>query len=134
MKSKSLVIGIAVLIVVVGGGILLLGRKAAHNTTSGSSTSSSSSQHSAAVITFDGNSFSPASMTVKSGATITIKNTSADDLQMDSNPHPVHTDDTDLNVGEVAPGQSATFTVTKKGIFGYHNHLDPGVGGKITIQ
>jgi plastocyanin len=118
--------------VIAGGALLLLHKKP---TTSNPATNQSqTSQNSADTITFDGNTFSPAAITVKSGTTVTIKNTSSQDMAMDSDPHPVHTDDTDLNVGDVAPGQSKTFTVEKKGSFGYHDHLDPTVAGRITIQ
>ena len=52
-------------------------------------------------------------------------------MQFDSDPHPVHTDDTELNVGHVEPGGSMTFTVNKTGTHGYHNHLNPGDTGTI---
>ena len=104
------------------------------NQSQSSTSSSTPSQSAADTITFDGNQFSPATLTVKAGTMVTIKNTSSQDVQMQSNPHPSHTDDSDLNVGLVAAGQSKTFTVTKKGTFGYHNHLDPGIQGKITIE
>ena len=133
MKSKSVIMGVVIVALLAVVGFLVFHKSPAKQSGSTSSQSSSSSQ-SADTITFDGSSFSPASLTVKSGTTITIKNTSSDDLAFDSNPHPVHTDDTQLNMGDVAPGQSKTFTVTKTGTFGYHDHLDPGLGGSITIQ
>ncbi len=49
-------------------------------------------------------------------------------------PHPIHTDDPDLNVGTVKPGESMTFTVTKTGEYGYHNHLNPSDKGRITVE
>jgi hypothetical protein len=53
---------------------------------------------------------------------------------MQSNPHPVHTDDTDLNVGPVAPGKSKTVVLNKKGTFGFHNHLNTSETAEITIE
>lgn len=135
---KAAIIGIIALVVIVGGGYALLHKSSykspSVNSSQSQSSSSSSNQNTQNTISFDGNQFSPASITVKSGTTVTIKNTSSQDLQMDSNPHPVHTDDTDLNVSLVSPGQSITFTVTKTGTFGYHDHLDPSIQGKITIE
>lgn len=146
---KAVIIGLIAVVVIGGGGYLALHKssnKAASGTASSSSTGSSqqsqtskttgssSSQNAADTITFDGNQFSPATLSVKAGTTVTIKNTSSDDLQMDSNPHPIHNDDTDLNVGLVAAGQSQTFTVTKTGSFGYHDHLNPSIQGKITVE
>lgn len=134
---KAFIIGLAAVIIIGVGGFVLLhqsNKPAATTNSQQPSTTTSTAQNAADTITFDGSQFSPASLTVKAGTTVTIRNTSSQDLQMDSNPHPVHTDDTDLNVGLVVPGQSATFTVTKTGTFGYHDHLDPGIGGHITIQ
>lgn len=135
---KKLLIGFVALVLVIGGGYVLLHKSPTKPATTTSSqtqnTGQSPGQSSASTITFDGTMFSPASITVKSGSTITIKNTSSQDLQMDSNPHPVHTDDTDLNVGLVSAGHAQSFTVTKTGTFGYHDHLDPSIQGKITIQ
>jgi plastocyanin len=108
------------------------------NTKSTATTPSTSSTDNAApvaaTITYTDNGFSPANTTVKSGDSVRITNKSSQPLQMDSDPHPVHTDDEDLNVGEVAPGESKTFTVTKKGNFGIHNHLDPSMTAKIDVQ
>lgn len=102
--------------------------------TNSSNTSNSSNQTAAATITYGASGFTPTSTTVKSGDTVAVKNTSSQELQMDSGPHPAHTDDTDLNVGSVPIGQTVTFTVTKKGTFNYHNHLNPSDEGSITIQ
>lgn len=139
--NKSIIIGIVAVIIVGGGGYLVLHKNSnsstnsnAQNTTSPSSSSSSSNQQVAATITYSNSGFSPSTTTVKSGDTVAIKNTSSNDLQMDSNPHPIHTDDTDLNVGLVSAGQTKIFTVTKTGTFGFHNHLNPGDTATITIQ
>lgn len=143
---KAFLIGLVVVIIIGGGGYLAVhssSNKSSNQqpaTTSSSQSSNSSSnststnETAANTITFDGNKFSPATLTVRSGATVTIKNTSSDDLQFDSDPHPAHTDDTDLNVGIVSSGSSQTFTVTKKGTFGYHDHLDASIRGEITVE
>lgn len=135
--TKAIVAIIAVILVAAGGYLATHKNKAVPTVNSQSSSQSTAAQNStvaAATITYDGSSFSPSSITVKSGDKVEIKNTSSSDVQFQSNPHPIHTDDTDLNVGVVGPGQSSTFTVTKTGTFGYHNHLDPSQGGSITIQ
>ena len=136
---KAFIISLIVGVVIVGLGSYFVLHQSLINT---ATTISSHTQISEAVtspnipnsITFDGSTFSPAVLTVRTGTTVTIKNTSSADVQMDSNPHPIHTDDTDLNVGLVSPGQSQTFMVVKKGSFGYHDHLDPSIQGTITIE
>jgi plastocyanin len=89
---------------------------------------------SSVTITYSADGFSPTSATVSSGGTVTVKNTSSGNMQFASDPHPQHTDDPELNAGLIAAGQSKTFTVTKKGTFGYHDHLNPSMIGTITIQ
>ncbi len=136
---KAALIGFIVIIVIGGGAAYVTLHRSASTAPSSTPTQSRSNgaatgQTSAATITYSSQGFSPSLLTVPSGSTVTVKNTSSEQLQLDSNPHPVHTDDTDLNVGAVAPGQSKTFVVTKKGTFGYHNHLAPGDQGRITIE
>lgn len=138
-----------VIVVIVAAGAFALTRDSDNNKTTnpsnntGTDTSSqtqsttppaSSDQSAEATITYSGSGFSPSKIIVKSGTTVTVKNTSSNDLQFNSDPHPIHTDNTDLNVGTVAPGQSQTFTANKKGTFGYHNHLNPSEKGTIVVE
>ena len=92
------------------------------------------SQSSGNTITYSGSGFSPATLSVKAGTTVTIKNTSSGDLQFDSDPHPDHTDDPELNVGLITSGQSKTVTVTTTGSHGYHNHLSATDKGTLVVQ
>ena len=134
--NQKVLWGIIVAIVVIGGatGIYLAMQKDAGAPSNNTSKTTDSTKPASATITYSNSGFSPNSVTVKSGDTVAIKNTSSSDLQYDSDPHPVHTDDEELNVGTVAPGQTATFTVTTKGTFGYHNHLNASDTGTIIIQ
>jgi plastocyanin len=139
MRRVLLAIGVIVVLVIVG--LVLAGNRdnsspspSVQPTASTQAQASESPSQSAATITYDSSGFHPGSTTVKSGDSVTFVNKSSAEIQVDSNPHPVHTDDTDLNVGSIAPGQSVTVTLTKKGTFGLHNHLSPGNTTKITIQ
>jgi plastocyanin len=139
MRRVLLAIGVIVVLVIVG--LVLAGNRdnsspspSVQPTASTQAQASESPSQSAATITYDSSGFHPDSTTVKSGDSVTFVNKSSAEIQVDSNPHPVHTDDTDLNVGSIAPGQSVTVTLTKKGTFGLHNHLSPGNTTKITIQ
>jgi plastocyanin len=148
MGKGPVIAGLIVLVLVVGGAFALTSNKDDNKTDSSTSTNSqtsSSAQNTedtstadtaaAATISYDGSTFSPAATTVNSGDKVTVKNTSSSTvLDFDSDPHPVHTDNTDLNAGSVAPGKSVTITVTKKGSFGFHNHDNPTQKGRITIQ
>lgn len=102
--------------------------------TSASSETTNPSANVAATINFSDSGFSPAVTTVKVGDTVQITNTSSQVLQFDSDPHPVHSDEPELNVGTVAAGQSKTFTVTKAGHWGFHDHLNPSMTGTLDVE
>jgi plastocyanin len=95
---------------------------------------STESTTSTATITYSNSGFSPETITVKTGDTVTIKNTSSRTVEFDSDPHPAHTTNTELNVNKVAAGQSETFKVVRTGTFGYHNHLNASETGTIIVQ
>ncbi len=140
MSTKAKFLTVVIVLVVVGGGALYYAWKKGVDKTASSVTTTNTENNTdntapvAASISYDGNGFSPDSITVKSGDKVTIKNDSQNDLNFKSNPHPIHTDNTELNVGEVAPGESKTFTVTKVGTWGYHNHLSQTQQGTIIVQ
>ena len=138
---RNLLIAIVALIVIGGGAYFLTKGNTKTESVTNQQTSQTSqdnnnkaTQKADATITYDGNGFSPSTVTVKAGATILIKNTSSDPLQLNSDPHPTHTDDEELNVGAIDAGSSQTFTVSKTGTHGYHNHLNPGQRGTIVVQ
>ncbi len=135
--NKSVTIGV-VIVLVIGGGYLFLNKDSVY-VSSGNSNSSATNQTStdvkvAATINYSNNGFSPISTVVKAGDVVAVTNNSTSDLRMQSNPHPAHTDDTDLNVGLVGVGKTQNFTVTKTGTYSFHNHYNPSDTAKITIE
>lgn len=104
------------------------------NQEANSSNATSSASLGGNSIVFENGEFSPSTLTVKAGDTITLKNNSNEPIQFDSDPHPLHTDNTELNVGTVNPSETRSFTVDKKGSWGYHNHLAPDEKGKIVVE
>lgn len=89
-------------------------------------------------ITLADSGFAPGQVTVKAGGKLTWVNNSAKKIQIGSDPHPTHTANSQLSNGqfvlEIAPGATATVTLTKKGTWGYHDHLNPGVRGKVVVE
>lgn len=105
-------------------------------TTTPAQTNSTTTPAAAAnTVTFDGSAFSPASLTVKSGTTVTFTNNSDTPVWPASDPHPTHTDlpGFDANKG-LTKGESYSFTFVKVGSWGYHNHLSSGEKGTIVVQ
>lgn len=88
----------------------------------------------AATVTFNGTSFTPATVTIKSGQSVAFRNSSTREIQVDSNPHPFHTDNAELNIGSIPPGEVVTATLTKVGTWRYHNHLNSDQGGTVVVQ
>ncbi len=154
MKRTGSIIAGVILTLLLAGAVFALSRKSntADNsatdtpaTTSQTSTNNSSTEETsstpssetttaAATITYSNSGFSPSKITVKTGDTVAVKNTSSAVMQFDSDPHPSHTDEPELNINLVSPGKTMTFTVTKKGTWGYHNHLNASETGVIVVQ
>lgn len=129
-----------VVVVLVGAGIVLLFSKSkptpssSQNKTSSSSTSGSSTVATSATITYDGSQFEPNTITIKAGQAVKIVNQSSSaQLSFDSDPHPTHTNEPELNAGDIDPGVSTQITVTKPGNWGYHNHFHPDQSGTIIV-
>jgi len=141
-KTVKLVV-IAVAVVVIAGGAIFVQNNTKEKTPSTSNNNSSSSSDdssstgdtaaAALTITYDGSTFNLSTDTIKVGETVKVTNNSSDELDFDSDPHPVTTDNTELNVGGIAPGESKTFTVHKTGTWGFHNHLDASQHGSFTV-
>ena len=125
----------AVVIIAVLGGVLLImnnksGTKQSTQTTASESTNTSNA---AATIIYSDDGFSPSTTKVKSGDKVAVTNNSTSSLQFDSDPHPAHTDNAELNLGSVGKGKTGIFTVTKTGTFGFHNHFNSGDTGTIIV-
>lgn len=100
-----------------------------------------------ATVTYDGSTFSPATVTIAKGSTITWTDTSGT-MWVASNPHPIHsgydgtTRDQHCAAGysgsapfdECSAGSTFSFTFNKTGSWGYHDHLNHGATGTIVVQ
>ena len=86
------------------------------------------------LITYTDSGFSPAQVSVKVGDMVTFKNDSKANIQVNSAPHPAHTQFPELNIGSIATGESKTVTFTTAGTKKYHNHLNPSQSGSIVVE
>jgi plastocyanin len=92
-----------------------------------------------ATITIANGSVSPGSVTISVGQSVRFVNSDSRSHDMNSDPHPAHTDCPAIgNVGNLAAGQTKdTFGFSGAGSCGFHDHNDPdnaGLRGRITIQ
>lgn len=87
----------------------------------------------ASLITFTSTGFTPSELTVKKGAIVTVKNESNSSVQFSSDDHPTHTKETEMNLKVLKPGESASFTITRVGSWGFHDHIDDSKTGTLTV-
>jgi plastocyanin len=82
---------------------------------------------------------SPSTVTISVGQSVTFTNNDTRSHDMESDPHPAHTDCPSIgNVGLLQPGQSkTTFGFASAGSCGFHDHNNSdsaGLKGRIVIQ
>lgn len=87
-------------------------------------------------VNFDGKSFTPAIVTLKVGQKVIFKNISEkESLWVASDPHPVHDAYPELDSKKaIEPGGSYEFVAGKIGSWGYHDHIQPSIVGKLIIS
>jgi plastocyanin len=85
-------------------------------------------------IIYNGSTYTLSAETVDAGTQVKITNTSDQQLDFASDPHPTHTQNSELNAGDIGPGESKTITLNKTGTWGFHNHLNPSQKGSITVK
>lgn len=97
-------------------------------------TTSPAATQSENMVTLIDSGFSPSTITIKSGQSVTFVNNSSSPARVASDPHPIHNGYPGLDALKGSnPGESYTFTFTKVGTFGYHNHLNPSTKGTVIV-
>jgi plastocyanin len=97
------------------------------------------------VVTLTDDGFSPETLTIKAGQTVTFVNQSNGGMWVTSDPHPTHQgysgttksqhcpDTEGVAFDECTVGDSYTFTFQKVGSWGYHNHVLDEQHGTIVV-
>lgn len=130
-QGRNLLVGIIVLaLLVIITGIYLSQKPSQPANNPPSSTNAGQD-----VVTIDSNGFNPPGLTIKKGGSVTWKNTDSALHQVDSNPHPVHTDYLPLNsVDLIQPGGEKSLSFPDSGTYKYHDHLNPQFMGEIVVR
>ena len=96
-------------------------------------------------VTYDGTTFSPSSVNVHVGDTVTFTNTVSAPMWVASDPHPAHSgysgttkdqhcpDATGTAFDQCTVGITYTFTFAKVGTWGYHNHTNRSAVGTVVV-
>jgi plastocyanin len=86
-------------------------------------------------VTFTDKGFSPASLTVKKGQTVTFVNNSSGKLWVAANPFPTSSEYPAFNEKSgISNGDSWGFTFNQTGTWFYHDHYSPALGAKIVVN
>lgn len=85
-------------------------------------------------VTISKEGFSPKSITIKVGESVTWTNSDSVSHTVNSAPHPAHTDYPSLNLGVIKDGESKSLAFPKAGTYKYHDHLNPSLFGSITVE
>lgn len=132
---RSLVIAAILIIAIIIGGIFLY-RKSGPASQNPQTTTQQTTQttQEESQITYNGTEFSPATLTVKAGTKVTWVNKSGKTVDVESDPHPIHTSYPPMNFGPFSDGSSVTLVFDKPGTYRYHNHLNPSQTGTVIVQ
>jgi plastocyanin len=92
-----------------------------------------------ATITITAAGVNPPNVTINSGGRITWVNNDSQVHQPSSDPHPLHTDCTALNMNPISPGGTATSNaLTTRRTCGFHDHMNDNTNasmrGSVTVQ
>lgn len=87
------------------------------------------------VVEITDNGFEPSTLTINAGDTVKFENKRSDDAWPASDVHPTHQLYPGFDAKKpLLSGDSYSFTFTKTGSWGYHNHLEPDVHGTIVVE
>ncbi len=144
MKNK-IIITIVIAVVLVGGYFFLRGTYQPTPPVLQTSNQQTVPQPSVKenVVIYTNTGYSPATLTIKKGETVTFKNQSSNSMWTASGVHPTHRTypTTGGCIGStfdackgVQPGNSWPFKFDIAGTWSYHNHLNPSDLGTIIVQ
>ena len=146
--KKGLIIGFIILIIIVGLIYYNSGDKKSINEKVINSNPESSKSN-VNIIEMSENGFSPKSLEIKQGDTVKFVNVANSGHWPASAMHPTHTvypgsdikkcgTNEESNIFDacrnIQPGESWSFTFNEKGSWGYHDHSNPRLFGKIIVN
>lgn len=85
-------------------------------------------------VSYDGNNFTPQSLTIKLGDSVSVKNNSQTYMEMAVGEHKSHRTLKGFEEKVVEAGEVYIFTPAEKGIFDFHDHLNPKKLGILIIK
>jgi len=97
------------------------------------SNTSNNNETASLTIIFTDNGFQQQSYSIVAGETVAVKNESPMIIKFSSDEHPTHTENTELNMESLNPGEQGLFTPTRAGEWGVHDHEHPEFTTKLIV-
>ncbi len=150
MTGRTIGSIVVILIIIAAAWYFLAGPASSPTVETPVGTQSATPETGPVTVTYTDQGFSPASLTVAEGTTVTFVNQSSEDLWFASDPHPAHTayDGTSRSqhcaagYAGAAPldsckalkaGESFSFVFDKAGTWGFHNHSHDEMRGTVYV-
>jgi plastocyanin len=152
----KIALGIIIALIVIGGGYFFFAHKTQapvqnpaiqEGSTSAALETTNPNAPADVTVTYTDSGYSPKTVTVPVGTTVTFVNNSSHGMWTASAMHPSHTayDGTTLQqhcathssfdeCSAAGAGATYSFTFTKAGTFGYHNHVQANDTGTVVVQ
>ncbi len=102
--------------------------------TTPSTTVASPSAQTQNMVTVTKTGFSPQSITIKVGESVTWINNDSVTHNVSSAAHPTHLVYPPLNLGDFAASQKVSLTFPKAGTYKYHDHINATLFGSVIVQ
>jgi hypothetical protein len=138
--TTKLVLGIVVGLFLVGV-IAVVGLNSQKKTDSSSTAQNSSSSQNtvqekdvATTIIYTDQGFQPNLYTIDANNYIRVRNNSNRSLQFMSDPVEINSDELELNLGVINPGDNVKVYISQKGTWGYHNALNANDIGQLIVR
>jgi len=137
MNIKYLIIGVIAAVIIIGGFATLQSQASSPSTNSMLPTENNTQVNPSegVMVEYTEQGFTPKTITVKVGTTVTWINKDSDPMWVASNPHPIHTDLPGFDARKQIPTDGTySYTFTKVGNWDYHNHLNPDNTGTVVVE
>ena len=134
MKDKRFIAVVIVLVLVAAGLFLLINSKNNSNKQTPVRKVSTLPRAIIKSVTLDKNGFTPASITIKKGETVSWLNKSGVDATVNSTPYPKNNSYPFLNLGSFKNGSTVQALFENPGTFTYYNYFVPAQKGTVIVK
>ena len=135
MNSKVLIGAVVGIVIVLGVAVLVGGGNKETQTPPINSNQVQNQQPPQTVtVTVESSGFSPAEVSIKTVTRVNWTNNSGGEISINSDEHPTHRLNPELNLGPIPNGSNASVVFDKAGTYTYHDHYNPSRTGTVVVE